>query len=530
MSASIADAGSVRVALQKLATLALRATGADRCAILTPDGDGQTRLLPASGASRVDGDLHKLWEKFLAMEPIDVGTASRRLAILTPPRAVTLEDAQGSPLVPRSWKSAWGSKSIAFAPLRATGATYGLLAVDYVKGRHTFTREEARLLDAIASSAGVALRNARLVDRLHHSIDEERVQAAQNAALMRLYEAVSKTSDLRSALRALNSSVCKEIGIELERVVFADPSLAALLRARRPDRNELELMARWRRELPAEPFQVGASVAVPIQVAGRVAGLLWLSFQIATKDWMTPFAASIGNALGEVALKAKLRRTAERRQRHLAVAAERERIARDLHDTVGQTFFGIGLKLQDLLTEVDDPALRDRLAELRRLASQAVADVRSAVYALSFLHVRSKGLIPSLRALADQFSRSTGIPARFKAIERLPSIPDDVESALYRVAHEALVNVERHARATGVVVSLATEDGRIGLTIRDDGVGLDQRMAADWRSAAHFGLRTMAKAVEEVRGSFKVVAAEPRGLSIVASVPLRPRRRPAIRR
>lgn len=204
----------------------------------------------------------------------------------------------------------------------------------------------------------------------------------------------------------------------------------------------------------------------------------------------------------------------------LALAAERERIAQDIHDTAGQTLYGIGLKLQDLLHDVTDSGTAERIAEVRALAAQGVADVRSAMYALSLLHVRESGLLPSLRALCRQFECATGVEINLRT-GTLPKLSEAVESAFYRMAHEALVNVDRHARATGVSMSLAVEENAVILRIRDDGVGLDQRQAREWRSTAHFGLRTMARSIQQAGGRFSMQAVEPRGLLLAAAIPLR---------
>jgi signal transduction histidine kinase len=104
---------------------------------------------------------------------------------------------------------------------------------------------------------------------------------------------------------------------------------------------------------------------------------------------------------------------------------------------------------------------------------------------------------------------------------KLSRLAEAVANALYRVAHEALVNVELHARATGVVVTLSLNREQAVLTVRDDGVGIDQRQVADWRSQAHFGLRSMARAMEDVGGTFRASPAHPRGLLIEARVPFR---------
>lgn len=685
---SMTAADGVKAGLNRLASLALRATGADRCAIFVRDPGGLSRLLPAAGASR-SGDPRELWDKFRRMEPIDAGADPRRLLLQGTPHAVTLDDAAGSPLIPESWKREWGAKSLAFATLRAGGEVYGVLAVDYVDHPHAFTPGEASLLEAIASAAGVALRSARLVERLQRAVTVERRLTECSAALLsghslaevldvvadrfasllpgatcsinllnpdqtsfrsvafrgvpprkdeiridelpaagvaevrgiwerdprrtvvipdlkalkawgevippeigtgmlvplsdqdqvigfvsvgrerdpftqdevqlagafagqaalavaqarltdalhvrlkviealyRLSDVVVRTSDLKAVLAALNRGICAEVGVECVRVSFGDPGLASMLRLPPASDSELAMIRSWGRRRPPEPALVGGELAVPIRMENRVAGILSIRARTALDPTGLELVRAIAAGLGEVAYKAKLRRTVERRSRELAVAAERERIARDLHDTVGQAFYGIGLKLQDALCEVSDPELRARLAELRELAARGVADVRSAVYALSFLHVRARGFVPSLRALARQFTRATGVTAELRVEGRVPALSEEVESALYRMAHEALVNVDRHARATGVVVSLVARNGQAELAVRDDGVGLDQRQVADWQSAAHIGMRTMAKSIEEVGGRFHVSAALPRGLLIRGIIPVEDARRRA---
>jgi signal transduction histidine kinase len=412
----------------------------------------------------------------------------------------------------------WESKSVAFASLRVGNESYGVLAVDYVEERHVFTPSEARLLDAVARAAGAALAQARLRETL-----EARLRAIE--AMHRLSDVVVRTSDLKAVLISLNSGVCRQIGVECLRVTFSDPILTSLLRLKRPNQEENALLRVWRSGEAAERQAVNGSMAIPVPIAGRTAGVLWMRVPADLDPGMIEFAEAIASGLGEVAFKAKLRRTAERRNQELAVAGERERIARDLHDTVGQTFYGIGLKLQEIMADVPDENLLGKLAHLRSLAARAVYDVRSAVYALSFLHVRATGLVPSLRELVEQFGRATGVTAEFRIERGVPRLSREAQSALFRMAHEALVNVERHARATGVIVTLAAMDGTVELSIRDDGVGLDQRQAADWQSAAHFGMRTMARAVEQAGGYFSVAPASPRGLLIRGVIPMKPIKR-----
>lgn len=674
-------ADGVRAALSRLASVALRATGADRCAILVRDGNGRVRLRPAAAASR-GGPSAELWNRFLGMEPIDVDSHPELGVLWRTEKSITLDDAASS-AIPESWKREWASKSVAVSIIRAGGEPYGLLVVDYVDRHHSFTPEEAGLLDAIAGGAGVALRTARLLERLQRSVEVERrlaecaaavqtgrslpevldlvahrytlllpdvscsicllsadqtsfrpvawrgpmapppevriddlpqeyveavrarwtanpqtaivisdrkilsgwgtlippdidvgmllplsdgqaiigfsaigraggpftdaevavarkfadqasIAAAQarlrdalqarlrlTESLHRLSENVVRTSNVKTLLRALNRDVCADLGVVCLHVAFTDHALATLLKARVPNAAEAKLIKAWRAKRARIASDRPCKLAAPVPIGGRIAGILWFRVSEPLDATAVELLEAVATALGEVAYKAKLHRTAERRAQELAIASERERIARDLHDTVGQSFYGIGLKLQDILIDVEDPELRKRLEAVRLLAARAVSDVRSAVYALSFMHVRARGLVPSLKALANQFERTTGILTEFRVEGDVSRLPEEVESALYRAAHEALVNVERHARASGVVVVLAGREDRVDLTIRDDGVGLDQRQAPDWRSAAHFGMRMMARAIEEAGGRFNAHAAQPRGLLIRAVVPRR---------
>ncbi|MFA5891039.1 MAG: GAF domain-containing sensor histidine kinase [Actinomycetota bacterium] len=499
-------------ATRRLASLALEATGADRSAILERDPSGVRRLLPVAAASR-NGDLRAMRERFLRMDPIDTTSSLERLGVLWErPRTTLIEDAPSTNLLPDEWKS-WGSRSLAFTPLRCGGKMYGILAVDWVREPHEFSATDVRLLEAIAGAAGTALRGARLVETL-----ENKLRLIEG--LLRLSDAVARTSGPRTFLSRLNEAVGDEIGVRCTRLCIADAATAALIRVPLASAREIDLITRWRREPNPGIERRGERTAIPIPLGGRPAGILWVRADLPLDQSRLDLLRAAAVGLGEIAAKAKLRRMAERRQQELIVSAERERIARDLHDTVGQTLFRIGLGLQDVLLDVRDGELLQRLGGLRALAAQGVADVRSAVYTLSFSQVREHGFIPSLRTLARQFEISTGIPVSLRFSGDTRSLSTDGASALYRVAHEALVNVDRHARASGVAVALDRAGVNASLSIRDDGVGLDQRQGAHWQSATHFGMRAMARTVEEIGGRFRAREATPRGLIIEASVPL----------
>lgn len=213
-------------------------------------------------------------------------------------------------------------------------------------------------------------------------------------------------------------------------------------------------------------------------------------------------------------------KTLQRRMEPLLV--QQQRMTTDLYSNVGQVLYYMGLRLQDVLLRVEDPELVRNLIDLRALAAQGVRQVRTAMYEFSCARVKDLGLVPSLRALARQFITTSGVEAKVQVKGQAPPgrLPPATESVLYRVAYEALVNVERHARATGVAITFTQTKDRITLTIRDDGVGIKNRQGADWQSAASFGLKSMARWMADVGGTLRVAPAYPRGLLIEATVPL----------
>jgi signal transduction histidine kinase len=157
-----------------------------------------------------------------------------------------------------------------------------------------------------------------------------------------------------------------------------------------------------------------------------------------------------------------------------AAAAERERLARDLHDAVTQTLFSasaIASVLPEVWERHPDEARRG-LQELRRLTRGALAEMRTLLLELRPTSLLRKSLGELLRQLADALlSRTQTSIALTVRGER--ELPDEVQVALYRIAQEALNNVVKHAQASHAAVDLFTESHRVTLHVRDDGRGFD---------------------------------------------------------
>jgi signal transduction histidine kinase len=236
-------------------------------------------------------------------------------------------------------------------------------------------------------------------------------------------------------------------------------------------------------------------------------------------------------AVGCARLLAVLRGSLAERQRELtelsarlmaAQEEERHRLARDLHDEFGQTLTAVNAYLWLLEHQPPDDVavLRQRAAEARRLVNETLASMRELSQLLRPSVLDTLGLIPSLEALLASAGERYGLATRLTTDtlpERLPAV---VETALYRVAQEALTNVARHARARTVRVALACVGDEIRLEVEDDGVGLAPAAAHEPRTGT--GLVGIRERVRALGGQVEIVSRK--GVRLSAHVPLAPSR------
>jgi two-component system sensor histidine kinase UhpB len=165
------------------------------------------------------------------------------------------------------------------------------------------------------------------------------------------------------------------------------------------------------------------------------------------------------------------RREAGARTLH-AQEQERQRIARGLHDEVGQTMTGVLFQLKRLAGTVG-PDQQEALAEAQSAVRASLEDVRRMAQELRPEILDHLGLASALTSLSRTFSQRTGIPVRRRLESNLPHLEPDVELVLYRVAQESLTNAARHSGASEIVLSLEHEGDGVVLRVIDDGRGFD---------------------------------------------------------
>ena len=172
-----------------------------------------------------------------------------------------------------------------------------------------------------------------------------------------------------------------------------------------------------------------------------------------------------------------LQRIEEERRRsgQLAMRAqeeERRRLARDLHDEVNQALTAILLRLEALAHETP-PERAPEVAELKRLVNQAMDELLNLARQLRPSALDDHGLVPAVETQLKRFSARTGVEVSLNAEGDPDLLPEDVQTAIYRILQEALANIGRHAGATAVSVDIEADDGRLELRVRDDGAGFD---------------------------------------------------------
>lgn len=240
-----------------------------------------------------------------------------------------------------------------------------------------------------------------------------------------------------------------------------------------------------------------------------------LAFSTALGFWMTGIT---DRSEERQRLLDELRATQEQLvavNRDAGVASERERLAREIHDTIAQDLTGFVLLAQRARRELgggDTAATDETLVLLEDSARTTLAETRALVAATAPVSLAAGGLADALARLGERFQRETGTPVAVTAAG-LPPLDRDTEVVLLRCTQEGLANVRKHAKAATASVTLTSEDGSTVLTISDDGTGIP----AD--AAPGFGLAGMRDRLALVGGTLEVDSS-PRGTRLRVSVPV----------
>ncbi len=186
----------------------------------------------------------------------------------------------------------------------------------------------------------------------------------------------------------------------------------------------------------------------------------------------------------------------------LAVSRERNRLARELHDTLAHSLSGTAVSLQaiETLLKHDPEVAEDELQAAQRQIREGLAEARRAITALRASPLEELGLAEALRQRAQTIQERANLPVQV-TISPLPLLPVDVEQAIYRIAEEALLNAEKHAQASQLTLTLSQQAGWITLRVEDDGIGF---VVEDVRDNGRFGLMGLHERAELIQADLAI--------------------------
>ena len=275
--------------------------------------------------------------------------------------------------------------------------------------------------------------------------------------------------------------------------------------------------------LPACPFDEGSfsTVHSALRVGARCVGELCVSAR--KPHQFTSEDQHLVDAMADLAAISVQKATLLEKERQVAVLEERERLSREMHDSLAQVLGYLHLKAQETqrTLERDDLAkVGSELEDMASVAQEAYADVREAIIGLREPVSQDGGIAGTLREYLGKYSRRAGIPTDLLIDgDWHPTFSPEVAVQLVRVVQEALTNVRKHANADRARVRIGRQGGEALIVVEDNGRGFDTELIRQ-TDVLSFGLRTMRERVERVGGRFAVDSVPGEGTRVQIFLPV----------
>jgi signal transduction histidine kinase len=445
---------------------------------------------------------------------------------------------RGAPDQGRTAAELADARSLLVLPLRARERTLGTLSA-YARHPNAFHSGHVELLATFANQAAMSLDNARLYGELQSRL-EEMVGLQRLGTLLleehdfdRVLQAICEQLQRLTDAGGVGLALLEDDPRYLEMRTVVGPSANALRGARIPTEGSFAAEAlRTNRPQRSDDAQndprgykqslvlgnTHTILSVPMKTRQRTVGVLSIynkqaegGFTDRDADLATFFANSAAAAIENARLY--------ERTREYAVVEERNRLARELHDSVTQSLFSVSLLSEAALSllERDPSKARERLERANELAQGALAEMRALIFQLRPMTLQEEGLLSAIKKhLAALLSRH-GRVVELKVTGSVRRLPAGVEEAAFRIVQESLNNVVKHANAPRAQVALHFEPRLLKLSTADNGVGFDPNA----RPRAHtMGMASMRERAQSVGGDISVESAPARGTRVSADLPI----------
>jgi len=396
--------------------------------------------------------------------------------------------------------------NVLFAPLVVNGIAVGLLGLANKDGG--FNENDIRLASAFAELAAIALVNKRTVEMLTDNEERFRsvVQAANDAIL---------SVDSQGNIVLWNNAAERIFGYTAAEII-GQPFTSII-----PDHIRQSRESEMRRALVNGQSSI---IGRLIETTGLKKDGSEFPIELSLANWKAReglfFTATIRDVTerkqSEVALRqaqAELVQSAQEQK----VMEERQRLARELHDSVSQELYGISLGAHAALAlfDSDQSKVLEALNYILAQAEAGITEMRALIFELRPESLEAEGLVAALTKQGAALQARHGIPVILNPCDE-PGMSLAIKEALYRIAQEALQNAIRHARPTRLEVCLACESGSLTLEVSDDGVGFDPQ--ADY--PGHLGLQSMRERALGIGGTLEIISAPGQGTQVRARIPI----------
>jgi len=435
------------------------------------------------------------------------------------------------------------------------GQRIGVLYLDNRLRAGQFQKDDLTLMVAIADQAALALRNAQLYEAARQELAERRpVEEAllrhnrELELLNQASQAFNSTLRLDQVLATVLEGVRHLLDVTACSIWLIDPEMGELVcrQATGPSSEIVpgrrlalgeglagqvassgerqvvqDTMAddRFSESLDHQTGEKARSLlCVPLRAKRGVIGVIYLvdarinRFGSTDLRWVEALAAAAASAIENAQLHSQIRQ--------LAAEKERQRLARELHDTVTQSLYSIGMAAQTLLkllgkSDLDNRAL-DAIEHILALSQSTLSEMRERLQNLHPTALADQGLIKALSQHTDMLSTQYLLSIEFETDLESPFFVVQQEETLYYIAKEALWNVVKHAGATCAKVLLTEENKQIILSIVDSGNGFDPAVFVQEET---MGLRNMKQRAELLGGTFDLVTEPGHGTRITVRIP-----------
>jgi signal transduction histidine kinase len=529
IGAAVTSSLDLDTALETIVQEAASLFGASSARLRLVDDNGETLVLKAGA-----GELGSSEAGAVPIESTLAGLCFRS------GEPVFSDDVEADPRADQTLRLATQARSLLCVPMMSRGLAIGVLSIANLAER-PFDDADSEMLSLLADHAATAVVNGRLFEQAQGQITELEI-------LNRVSAVVSASLELETVYGAIHQ--------EIARIMVADAFLIMLRNAtggidlayivdegvRFASRNDVPLPAAYvetiERRVPMiieanlhpdfgswERYgdmgrRVQSLLVAPLVRGGEAIGLI--STQSYLPRSYRPRDVALFITIANVAAVAIENARLYDQAHDLAVAEERNRLAREIHDTLAQGLVSIILQLEALSAALDAHSpLQRRVNRAMELARINLDEARRSVRNLRAAPLAQQSLPDALRQLAEEHRQDCGGEVLVELPMSMPHMHAEIESALFRLAQEALTNCRKHAEAALVWIELSFDD-MVRLTIADNGVGFDIDSWLKQSPTQRFGLHGMRERVARLGGVFQILPRPGGGTLLTAIVPLEP--------